>query len=77
MKFLTNFSQDAPNIQGEALFSALPDNFKKEFENIQKTIMENRDILESLQQRNTSHISRVKDDLDDLNDVRNYYFIIF
>jgi hypothetical protein len=59
------------------MYSALPDNFKKEMEAIQKKISEDKDTIEYLASRKSEPSLRVKEDAEILTEVFStiYYFI--
>ena len=58
-----------PNVNWDTMYAALPDNFKKEMESIQKKISEEKDVIEYMTSRKSEPSLRVKDDAEILTEV--------
>lgn len=67
--FSTPATTNMPNVNWDTMYAALPDNFKKEMESIQKKISEEKDVIEYMTSRKSEPSLRVKDDAEILTEV--------
>jgi hypothetical protein len=57
------------NVNWDTMYAALPDNYKKEMEAIQKKISEEKDVIEYLTSRKSEPSLRVKEEAEMLTEV--------